>query len=112
MNVRSKIKAAIIAGSLILANSAYAGEVRVVDADGMTRAIIRAKNTVRIELGMKSLVETESIQNVEGVNPDIALTKTGDRLFIYSPVPDGVWRLTGDSSTVESVRLIEDQPEP
>ena len=93
----------LVCGLLMAAPSAFAGELRILDSMGLTRAVksVHEQASVRVSTGGGAGAPGAVIlSQVDGLAPDINPSKVSDSVVVFEQVPEGAWRIRISSPKV------------
>ncbi len=97
---------------LVVASTACAGELRILDGMGLTRAVksVRDEGTVAVMTrGGGAAPGAVILSQVDGLAPDINPAKASDTAVVFERVPEGAWRIKTASSKVVITEVKIDQ---
>ena len=99
-----------LAALFFFANNTQAGELKIIDGSGLTRAakVIAAPATVVVKLN--SEVKSIRLTHVDGLAVDqFAKPADGSKQFTFSSVPEGTWKILNDDSKaiVAEVKIVQ-----
>lgn len=113
-----KIRAFLV--SLLLAGVAFsplcasAGELRILDGMGLTRAVKFVENPAKVIISA-SLQENKSqpadlfLSHVDGLVPDIEGSRNPDKSLTFVDVPEGVWKIKAPDQhiIISEVKIVQ-----
>jgi len=104
----SKIFLILLIVSLFLPTISFAGELKVLDSMGLTRAVKRVDNGASVRVETRNDTATQiSLTHVDGLAPDISGSRQDDGSYVFRNVTQGSWRLTveGQDVVISQVRI-------
>ena len=90
---------------------AYAGEVKIIDGHGLTRAVkvVKASAIVTVESKEKALLPNSIVlSNTDGIAADIGASNSSELQAVFKGVTDGTWQIKSSQSiAIHSVKITE-----
>jgi|GEM_PF-3957748 len=91
--------ALVLLFSLLLTSLVWAGDLRIVDEQGLLRAVRNAPGPMTVIVQVDIIGHTSGVaptlvlSNVDGISPDIKGREEGYGRFLFEGVKDGTWKL-------------------
>lgn len=78
------------------ADRAWAGEIRILDPLGLTRAVVASEHEVSVSITLRAdSVSDVHLSRRDGLGPQIEPSSRSGTTLIFSGVGDGTWEITG-----------------
>jgi hypothetical protein len=104
----------ILVAVLLLPGVSFAGEIRVLDSMGLTRAVKSvegaAKVVVSAHIDKKSLLAVDVVlSHVDGLAADVEGFPSPDHTIVFSDVPEGVWKIKSSEPelVISEVKIVQ-----
>lgn len=113
--MRNTLKAAVFIG--IFATTAFgvlaahAGELRVLDSMGLTRAVRSIQNSATVQVTVRSGGEVQNLMlsHIDGLAPNRGPSSVSGETATFRDVPEGSWRISAEGSkpVIAEVKIVQ-----
>ena len=106
---RSSLFKLILALICLSPLTAFAGELRILDSMGLTRAVKFVDEHAKVVISTGSDAAGISLSHVDGLAPDIEGKRTSDKSILFADVPEGVWKIkiSDQPVAISEVKIVQ-----
>ena len=96
---------------VLMVPCAYAGQIKIVDQRGLTRAVRKVPDKARVIIKVNTATENASeitLSNIDGMGGDVAGRAGESTQIVFENISEGTWEIRGAKKVaVSEVKIVD-----
>ena len=106
MGIKLRLTTILFLGFVPIAEDCFADQLKIVDSVGLTRAVKKIDGPATVVVKARNPTDKISLNNVDGILPDVEGASDGKGAFRFDGIRDGTWRIiNGDKVEIAQVSI-------